>query len=278
MEWIEIREDAARPGGAMLRIDGFDHPVTVTSPLDPDQLKQLDWYFEAYLHSPFTGEVPTKEAAASITAYGEALFGQLMASPDAREAYGALKTRAYPNRFAIAIIGAPAFQELHWEALKDPRLPRPFALDVAMVRRRRAAAPPIEAAPATSPTLNLLVLTARPGGSQDVGYRTITRPLVSTLRQAKLRVDVDFVRPGTWRALVERLEAATRDHGAGYADRSDHRVVDRHRQDAAVCGARRLSAAPEAADLRPGRHPGHLRLAGGQTCDAGQDLHRHPHQ
>jgi hypothetical protein len=67
-----------------------------------------------------------------------------------------------------------------------------------------------------SPTLNLLVVTARPGGAKDVDFRTITRPLVATLRQAQLRVDVDFVRPGTWRALAERLEAATRDHGAGY--------------------------------------------------------------
>jgi type II secretory pathway predicted ATPase ExeA len=114
------------------------------------------------------------------------------------------------------VIGSPAFQGLHWEALKDPRLPRPFALDAGIIRRGNACAPPVEALAGNSPTLNLLVITARPAEAYDAGYRTITRPLIATLRQAQLRVHVDFVRPGTWQALVERLEEVTRDHGAGY--------------------------------------------------------------
>jgi hypothetical protein len=216
MELIEIREDSGRPGGAMLRIDGFDYPVTVASPFEAEKLEELDWYFEQHLQFPFTGQVRARQARDSIAAYGEALFRQLFASEEAREAYGDLKKRAYPDRLAVAVIGSPAFQGLHWEALKDPKLPRAFALDVPIMRRRTASAPVLEAVAANSPTLNLLVLTARPGEARDVGYRTITRPLVGTLRQAQLRVDVDFVRPGTWQALVERLEATTRDHGAGY--------------------------------------------------------------
>jgi tetratricopeptide (TPR) repeat protein len=216
MELIEIREDVGRPDGAALRIDGYDYPVTVTSPFETEKLGELDWYFEQHLQFPFTDQVRARHAGQSITAYGEALFKQLFASDEAREAYGALKKRAFPDQLGIAVIGSPAFQGLHWEALKDPKLPRPFALDVPIMRRRRASAPVIEAVAANSPTLNLLVLTARPGEARDVGYRTITRPLVGTLRQAQLRVDVDFVRPGTWQALVERLEAVTRDRGAGY--------------------------------------------------------------
>jgi hypothetical protein len=216
MELIEVREDAGRPDGAVLRIDGYDYPVTIASPFDAQQLRELDWYFEEHLRFPFTDHVRARQAGESIRAYGEALFGQLVASAEAREAYGDLKRKAYPHQIAIAVIGSPAFQGLHWEALKDPSLPRPFALDVPIVRRRTASAPPLEALPGNWPTLNLLVLTARSGEAYDVGYRTITRPLVAALRQARLRVDVDFVRPGTWQALVERLEAVTRDRGAGY--------------------------------------------------------------
>jgi hypothetical protein len=216
MSVIEIREDVGRPSGAVLRVDGYDYPVTVTSPFAAEQLRELDWYFEEHLRFPFTDKVRARHAGESITAYGEALFRQLFASEEAREAYGALKKDAYPDWLAITVIGSPAFQGLHWEALKDPKLPRPFALDVPIMRRRRASAPAIEAVAGNSPTLNLLVLTARPDGAYDVGYRTITRPLVATLRQAQLRVDVDFVRPGTWQALEERLEAATRDRGAGH--------------------------------------------------------------
>jgi tetratricopeptide (TPR) repeat protein len=211
---IEIREDVSRPSGVVVRIDGYDYPTTIAAPFEAGQESELDWYFEEHVRLPFTDTVRARQAGESVSAYGEALFRQLVASDEAREAYRALKTRSYPDQLAITVIGSPVFQALHWEALKDPRLPRPFALDTPIVRRGAAVAP--EARASASPTLNLLVVTARPAGAYDVGYRAITRPLVATLRQARLRVDVDFVRPGTWQALVERLEAATRDRGAGY--------------------------------------------------------------
>jgi hypothetical protein len=109
MELIEVREDAGRPDGAVLRIDGYDYPVTVASPFDADQQRELDWYFEQHLRFPFTGEVRARQAGKSISTYGEALFRQLIASDEAREAYGALKNRAYPDRLTIAVIGSPAF-------------------------------------------------------------------------------------------------------------------------------------------------------------------------
>ena len=83
-------------------------------------------------------------------AYGEVLFRQLFADEAAREAYGDLKRRAYANDLVFAVIGSPGFQALHWEALKDPRLPRPFALDVPIVRRRDAT-PPLRRGPPIPP-------------------------------------------------------------------------------------------------------------------------------
>src|SRR5258708_5547890 len=97
------------------------HPITVASPFDADQLQELDWYFEQHLRFPLTDQVRARRAGESITAYGEALFQQLFASAEAREAYGDLKRRAYPDPLAIAVIGSPAFQGLHWEALKEPQ-------------------------------------------------------------------------------------------------------------------------------------------------------------
>jgi hypothetical protein len=90
LELIEVREDAGRPDGAVLRIDGYDYPATIASPFDAERLPELDWYFEEHLRFPFTDQVRARQAGDSITAYGEALFGQLVASADAREAYGAL--------------------------------------------------------------------------------------------------------------------------------------------------------------------------------------------
>ena len=53
-------------------------------------------------------------------------------------------------------------------------------------------------------------------GRSDVGYRTISRPLLDALRTAGLPVTVDLVRPGTWEALRDHLRAATERHGSGW--------------------------------------------------------------
>ena len=88
-------------------------------------------------------------------------------------------------------------------------MPSAFSLSAPMVRKSPKPQPlPAEVNP--SPTLNLLVVTARPNAERDVGYRTITRPLVETLKQANLKVDVDIVRPGTYRAFKDHLEEARR--------------------------------------------------------------------
>ena len=136
MEHIELREDGGRPGGALVRIGGFDYPTTITGPFEAEREAELDWYFEEHLRFPFTDSVRARQAGASIAAYGEALFRQLFASDEAREAYGGLKG-AYPDQLAITVIGSPAFQGLHWEALKDPRLPRPFARSSGAAQRWR---------------------------------------------------------------------------------------------------------------------------------------------
>ena len=187
-------------------IGDTDFATSVKAPFNKAQERLLEWYFEEHLRFPFTGGEMAKQVAASIKAYGEQLFAQLFADPKAFAAYSAVKG----DVSRVEILGSTGFHALHWEALKDPDLPRAFALDVPMVRASKAPQA-LRAATAPSPTLNLLVVTARPHGATDVSYRTVTRPLIEALNQASLRVDVDIVRPGTFKALQHRLE----DAGAG---------------------------------------------------------------
>ncbi len=63
-----------------------------------------------------------------------------------------------------------------------------------------------------SAVVNLLVVVARPDEENDVGYRTISRPLVEAIGQSDLRVNVDILRPGTYEALVKQLA----EKGEGY--------------------------------------------------------------
>src|SRR5262249_9620369 len=101
------------------------------------------------------------------------------------------------------------------EALKDPDQPQPLAL-LAPIVRRNLQPQVLPADPQPAPTVNLLIVVARPGGKADVGYRTISRPLVETLRQAALRVRVEILRPGTYPALAPHLDAVPAHRGAGY--------------------------------------------------------------
>ncbi|OQW90541.1 MAG: hypothetical protein BWK79_19585, partial [Beggiatoa sp. IS2] len=153
-----------------------------------------------------------KEIATTIPRYGEHLFKQIFAEPDAYADYREAKQR---GDLEIEIVGSPAFQHLHWESLKDPNSPTPLAVDYPLCRRRELQRVPPLTVP-ESPILRVLLVVARPNGKNDVGYRTVSRPLVEMVQQAQLPVQMDILRPGTYRALFDHLENTTAQHGKGY--------------------------------------------------------------
>ena len=207
---IRQREVPTETSNASLSFDGGEEfPVQVTDPFSKEEEDLLGWYFEEYVVFP-DKNATAQQAAASVPRYGESLFRQLFASPDAYARYKeALQTGITELRFEVA--GLPQFHGLHWEALKDPKLPDAFVLHTTMVRKNLVPQT-LQARVKDSPTINVLLIVARPHGRFDVGYRTISRPLVECLRQADLRVQVDIVRPGTYEALSKQLER----HGAGH--------------------------------------------------------------
>ncbi len=218
MPRIRIQE---RPGGpnntnAVISFDnGPEYPITIGDPFRQKEEAELEWYFEEYLEFPFIRKVRAQEAAASITTYGEALFKQVFV--DNPKVYVPFKNveQAGLNKVEIEIAGSAKFHALHWEALQDPDLPQPLILHTVMVRKNLEDQP-IEAKVQSAPTINLLVVSARPYGRRDMSYRTISRPLVDLLRQSRLPVQVEIVRPGTYEALAKHLQWVRDQHGAGY--------------------------------------------------------------
>ncbi len=194
--------------------NGPENPITISNPFSDQEEQELEWYFEEHLEFPFTKKVRARDAAMSVKIYGEKLFQEVFGDPDIYTEYrGMLK--AGPSDVSIEIEGEPAFHVLHWEALKDPKFERPLAVQATMVRKNKQAQKlPLSIRP--SPTINLLIVTARPSGKRDVGYRTISRPLVEALRNANLRIQVDILRPGTYKALENHLRETTAKHGEGY--------------------------------------------------------------
>lgn len=204
---ITERKNPIDSFNADVSFDGEEYPVTVTKPFSDEDEELLEWYFEEHLRFPFIEGTKAAAAAASVTRYGETLFKQVFADSEAFARYRQM-TQEGLDGARVEIIGSPEFHALHWEAMKDPKLEDPLALRSTMVRRN--SKPQIIAANSQpSPTINLLIVTARPGGKRDVGYRTISRPLVEALRKAGIRVRIDILRPGTYEALSDHLEDVT---------------------------------------------------------------------
>ncbi len=54
--------------------NGPKYLFTVHNPFSLEQEQELEWYFEEHLRFPFTNKVRAKNAAATITVYGESPF------------------------------------------------------------------------------------------------------------------------------------------------------------------------------------------------------------
>ncbi|MBD2427836.1 tetratricopeptide repeat protein [Phormidium sp. FACHB-1136] len=208
MPTITLRHQQTTESGfvATLSIDGQTHySVTVQDPFTEAQERELEFYFEQWIRFPFDNQVIAQRAAASVQTYGESLFEQLFSDRRAYADYGRACSGGL-SQLQVDIEGdSPDFQALHWEALKDPDHPTPLATE-AIFTRKRFQSGGVSVTLAPSPVINLLVVTARPDEEDDVGYRTISRPLIEAIHRAQLRVKVEILRPGTFEALSRHLE------------------------------------------------------------------------
>jgi tetratricopeptide (TPR) repeat protein len=217
MTVIRLSERSPDRGGAFqVRVsfgDDAEYDVEITDPADDDAEAKLAWYFEEHLRYPFLDKDLENAVAMQIATYGKALFNQVFGG-EANHDYRKLRERSF-DECRLEVSGSAALHRLHWEALHDPYLGMPLAVRLPVTRRVEALPSRFDLAE-HRPTLNILVMTSRPYGSNDVGYRTISRPLLDALRTAGMPVNLDLVRPGTWEALRDRLQSATDLHGSGW--------------------------------------------------------------
>ncbi len=207
MSVITIREQQQIATGfaASLSFGDGEYDIIITDPFTPQEERELEWYFEEWLVYPIVDTVKAERAKNSVKTYGEKLFDQVFQDKKAYSKYQQLKNNL--SQVQIEIVSkTPEFQGLHWEALQDPDFPRPLAIDCVMLRKSVNSAVGSVNLP-TSPVINLLVVVARPDEEKDAGYRTISRPLVELIENGQLRVNVELLRPGTYQALSQHLEA-----------------------------------------------------------------------
>ena len=186
--------------------NGPEYSVSIKDPFDLETERLFEWYFEEYLKFPFIDTVKAGKAAIAINDYGKDLFEQIFGDRKIFSEYGKFKDSGLSSLQIEIISDTHEFHAIHWESLKDPNLPNPLVTEWVTIVRKNNNPPPMEAKVKAYPQINLLVVTARPDEDEDVGYRTISRPMIELLETPKLRVKVHILRPGTFQALSNRLD------------------------------------------------------------------------
>jgi hypothetical protein len=169
---IEIIEVAAAgDAGFQAYVKFADHPrrfpITITDPADPVTERLLNWYFEGYQRFPVEKVGKSQEAERALEAYGKGLFDQVfdraVADGDLYRQYARCRDDGL-EKYTLRISGHHAFHRLHWEALRDPREELPLAVTMP-VERWSAGVENVFPLPEPGPTLNILVVSARPLGA-----------------------------------------------------------------------------------------------------------------
>ncbi len=182
--------------------------------LDQDE-EDLRWYLEDYLQYP---EDPAPAIARRVeermAEIGTELFLAVFQGSDgARGLWAGVRDRLSGTRVEIVTEADP----IPWELLRDPEMDTPLAL----LARSFVRAQPTRARRPSLPKedgdkLRILLAICRPGGDQDVPFRSVASRLIKGLDEAgREAYDLDVLRPPTFEQL-ERVLRQAKEEGRPY--------------------------------------------------------------
>ena len=168
--------------------------------------EDLRWYLEDYIVYPLD---PAPKFAARIEGrvreIGHELFRSVLGGTDV---WSAAKSRLEETR--IEVESGAGDGMVPWELLRDPESGIPLAVHVpSFVRAHSQAALRPKYVPQESGKIRILLVICRPGGDQDVPFRSVARHLIRGLSaDARENFDLEVLRPPTFEQLGKRLRAA----------------------------------------------------------------------
>src|SRR2546426_389219 len=152
----------------------------------------LRWYLEDYLQNPFD-PAPTIAARIEgrIDAIGKELFDKVFeSSRDARDLWATLRDRLNDTRVEI-VTGVQEAASIPWELLRDPQTDTPLALRARSFVRAQPNAAQRPQLPRASGPVRILLVICRPGGGDDVPFRSVAMRLIKGLSERDdFRLDV----------------------------------------------------------------------------------------
>ena len=201
-----VREQDGRSGA----------PVTIPSPHgqqvegrpDSNLIQELRWYLESFLEYPFR---PSTERANrmldALGRWGEQAFCAVFENT----ALGRMFDAAAPDDYAgltLRVISDDAgVLAWPWAALRDPEvgvLGRTCQVERRVAKDVREAPPLPKSLPADA--VDVLLVIAR-SFERDIACRSVGRPLIDFVESRNLPARVTVLRPPTFKAFREHLEA-----------------------------------------------------------------------
>jgi hypothetical protein len=199
---IDLEDDQSVPQSAA---STFDFQFS-----DQDR-EDLRWYLEHYLQYPIE---PAPAIATRIerrmAELGKDLFAKLFPDgSDARDLWAEVRPRL--NRARVEVRSeVDTAAVLPWELVRDPRTDVPLALRArSFVRaQHQTAQRPRLPRMGDGTTIRVLLVICRPGGVEDVPFRSVASHLVRLSAQAREVFQLDVLRPPTFRQLDAVLRQA----------------------------------------------------------------------
>ena len=183
------------------------------------EAEKVRWYLEDYAEFPADPAPRLARDAETILAdTGASLFGHVFTSLDAAGIWA--QARAQLPQVRVEVDTDPAEAPgLPWELLRDPGTGTALALSAAeFVRTHLQAARAARLPKVAGDRLRVLLVICRPGGRQDVPFRSVASRLVRGGAGQMDGLDLDVLRPATYPQLAKVL------HAAADADRPYHVV------------------------------------------------------
>ena len=208
-DWLVLELDEGREAAAGIVPSGGGRPeeasrVPFAWPLSADDLEDLRWYLEDYLRAPFgVWEGRGLRVQDALLGWGDLVFGSVLGGGPARDVYQQARDKGLEVVIRSAV---PWLLGLPWELMRDAA--GPVALAAGGISRSVPAAGGAGTLEVPGGRLRVLMVISRPGGTSDVGYQMVARPLLERLDAIRGQVSLTVLRPPTFEALRQAVTQA----------------------------------------------------------------------
>jgi len=177
-------------------------------PMPSDARSEMRWLLEDRPRLRSTAaEAITRRIEGRLRDIGENFGDAVFGGPGAEAMLAALP--ADRSAVDVRIVYDSDTAALPWELLRIPAADRALACEArSFVRWHGDGTSVVEHGEHTESALRVLLVVSRPGGEEDVPFRSVASRVVAAVCAPESAIRVDILRPPTFAALTDRLDRA----------------------------------------------------------------------